>query len=478
MLRRLIYLLPTLLLSHLGIAQTTIIIDSVPVNTPVNATIHIAGDFQNWNPSSTAHTFEYDTALSTYAYTLPMGTGSIEFKFTRGSWNTVESDANGNFIQNRTFTPIPGDTAYFQIAGWEDLNGSGGLGSTAADNVEILADSFYMTRLNRYRRVWVYLPPDYHFGSKTYPVLYMHDGQNVFDAATSFAGEWQVDETLNLLYAQGDSGIIVVAVDNGGSNRINEYTPWSNPTYGGGEGADYVDFLVDELIPHINNNYRTKKGRDYTGIMGSSIGGHISIYAGLKHLDVFGKIGSLSPSYWINPEIFEFVHNNPKIESMRIYQVMAQPEGLSHINRMQAMHDSLLEAGYDSADIKTVVTPDGAHSEWYWAREFEAAYLWLFRNISTGLTNQRQTKSSVRLYPNPIADGHLFLELNSPKTEDVTVEVIDSSGTGLVVYTGVIQQTGTSSLEIPRSKLPKARGIYFLRVTFSEEIELVRFVVL
>src|SRR3712207_4115220 len=132
-----------------------------------------------------------------------------------------------------------------------------------------LDTAFAMPQLGRTRRVWIYLPPDYATSSKRYPVLYMHDGQNVFDAATSYAGEWGVDEALDSLHAAGDHGAIVVAVDNGHQQRMNEYSPWKHPQAGGGEGDGYVDFLALTLKPYVDARYRTRPDAASTGIMGS-----------------------------------------------------------------------------------------------------------------------------------------------------------------------------------------------------------------
>ena len=180
-------------------AQVHIVVDSIPSFTPSGDPIHIAGSFQAWDPGDVNYQLDYDSANAVHSITLDSGLGSIEFKFTRGSWATVESNENGGYRPNRTLPPSDGDTVYLTILGWEDLGGSGGGGgnSTAAANVEVLTDSFYISTLDRYRRVWIYLPMDYATSGLDYPVLYMHDGQNVFHALTSFAGEWEVDETLN-----------------------------------------------------------------------------------------------------------------------------------------------------------------------------------------------------------------------------------------------------------------------------------------
>src|SRR5215217_5822253 len=135
--------------------------------------------------------------------------------------------------------------------------------STANKNVYVADSSFFISQLNRYRRVWVYLPASYTASKKNYPVIYMQDGQNVFDAKTSFAGEWGVDEAMDTLENLVQE-TIVVAIDNGGEKRMNEYAPFDMERFGKAEGDAYVEFLVKTLRPYINKKYRTKKCRKNT----------------------------------------------------------------------------------------------------------------------------------------------------------------------------------------------------------------------
>jgi hypothetical protein len=156
-------------------------------------------------------------------------------------------------IRNRAFTVPAAGSAVFTgvVEGWRS-SASPPKRHPASRSVSILNDSFPIPQLGRTRRIWLYLPPDYARSKKRHPVLDMHDGQNVFDEATDFAGEWGVDETLDRLQRRGDRGAIVVAVDNGGSHRMDEYDPWVNPKkeLGGGEGDAYVEFLVHTLKPY------------------------------------------------------------------------------------------------------------------------------------------------------------------------------------------------------------------------------------
>ncbi len=456
-------------------AQLTIIVDAIPANTPENDPIHIAGSFQGWEPGSAAYQLAEDTTENRFHLDLPSGTGDIEFKFTRGSWEKVEGDENGNFVPNRFYSGNEGDTLYLQILGWEDLDGNGGGQSTAADNVQILTDSFYMPQFNEYRRVWLYLPPDYHDTNVDYPVLYMHDGQNVFDALTSFVGEWEVDETLNALHAQGDPGIIVVAIDNGGASRIEEYTPWPNPTYGGGQGAAYVEFIVQELKPFIDENYRTLADQQHTGIMGSSLGGLISTFAGIEYQHVFGKIGAFSPSYWFSSEAYNHVSNTGMQNDLRIYQLMGTLEGDEHVQNMLNMEETMISAGFPDAEILSVEKSDGQHSEWFWAREFGDAYLWLFQQNSTSNFDVNSVLNGVHCFPNP-TDGALSLSFYLKNAGFVQVDLTDTTGQLIKTIYGNSLQNGNHEFHFNLDSSGLSPGVYFCTIRTREEQVSKRFI--
>lgn len=384
------------------LAQLTIKVTSIPANTPANASIYVAGTFNNWVENNTDYILA-DNGDGTYQIVLTPAAGLVKFKFTRGSWETVEGSANGTYQADHEVQYDGGEqTVSLPILSWEGSSNGGG---TAADNVFILSDNFPIPQLNRSRRIWVYLPPDYATSGKYYPVLYMQDGQNLFDANTSFSGEWQVDEALNQLFSQGDEGIIVVGIDNGGASRLDEYTPWPNPSYGGGAGATYVDFIVETLKPHIDSTFRTRPQRDFTGIMGSSLGGLISMYAVIKHQHVFSKAGIFSPSFWFTNDIYDLVQNIGKQQDLRIYLLGGQYESASMVPDLNRMRNMLQNKGFQEEETFLLTHADGQHSEWYWAREFPAAYQWLFAN--TLPTATRETPNTVvKIAPNP-ADSML-----------------------------------------------------------------------
>lgn len=361
----------------------------VPASTPADSPVYVAGNFNVWNPGNPAYRLARG-ADGEYAITLPEAVrGPVEFKFTLGSWERVETDSAGGGIPNRRFVvPATGASTWTgTVAGWQDPRKIPARKSTRRPGVTVLDTAFAIPQLGRTRRVWVYLPPDYATSGRRYPVLYMHDGQNVFDDSTSGFGEWGVDETLDSLYAAGDPGIIVVAVDHGGNKRLDEYSPYRNARYGGGEGDAYVDFLARTLKPLIDRRYRTRPDRLNTGVAGSSMGGLISLYAALKYPEIFGRAGIFSPAFWFSDGNYAYARAaRPPLPGTRFYFVTGAKEGDQpqvYVHDQRRMIDTLSKAGYRvGVQVDSAIRADGMHSEWFWRREFPRAYLWLFRSGS------------------------------------------------------------------------------------------------
>ncbi len=447
-------------------AQVTIRIDSLPAQTPGDAPVYIAGDFNGWNPGDSQYRLREDSA-GFYGITLkarPEGT-VIQFKFTRGSWETVEKGASGEEIANRQFTYGNGDTLHLKILNWADFSGDGS-GSTADSNVHILAKAFYMPQLGRYRTIRVYLPPDYHLTSESYPVLYMHDGQNLFDDQTSYAGEWQVDETLNHLFTEGKKVPIVIGIDNGGSRRIDELTPWRNPQYGGGEGKKYVQFIVETLKPYVDSVLRTLPSRENTAIMGSSLGGLISDYAAVAYPDVFGLAGVFSPSFWFSDSVWRFTRLHPASFPVRFYMLAGDKESGSMVPEMKAMKDSLIAAGFDAALIFTKVVPGGQHNEKMWREAFGPAWLWLSQQEGATSVKAVSGKSGMKLSPNPARNSTQLSLLSGAKIGEV--KIFDAFGRM------VRRVDGLSSGRLNVQAL--SPGLYFLRVATKERPYVLRLV--
>jgi predicted alpha/beta superfamily hydrolase len=364
--------------------QATLRLSSVP-ELPGDAAVYVAGSFNNWDPCHPDFKLTRERP-GEYSFTLPGHIrGPILFKFTLGSWQSVETDTSGDSIPYRKFTvPLDGTAIYTAtVGGWRNPQVARARApSTATASVSVLDHVFLMPELERTRRILLYLPPDYATSDESYPVLYMQDGQNVFDATTSFAGEWGVDEELDGLHAHGDRGAIVVAIENGRLHRQDEYSPWRYADRFGGEGDAYVDFLANTLKPHIDRHYRTLPDRCNTAVMGSSMGGLITLYAALKYPEVFGLAGVFSPSLWAAPQLYDYARAfDPRRPHPRLYFVSGELEGPKPggcTRNQERMIDALVATGFRLGhDIEVVLRKDGTHSEGFWRREFPAAYRWL-----------------------------------------------------------------------------------------------------
>jgi cyclomaltodextrinase len=250
--------------------------------------------------------------------------------------------------------------------------------STAQPNVHVLAP-LAMPQLGRERTLRVYLPPGYTHSRKRYPVLYMHDGQNLFDAATAFLGEWGVDEALNELAKTKGLELIVVGIDNGGEHRNTELNAWDNPDHKPGEGRAYMQFIVDTVKPYIDAHYRTKSDRENTAIMGSSLGGLISHYAICEYPNVFSKAGLFSPSYWYAPAVTDYTAAHALPAHTKIYFYAGGKEDEQMVGNMQNIIALMRRRGLAEREMSVHVEPQAQHNEAAWRAEFPRAVEWLFK---------------------------------------------------------------------------------------------------
>ncbi|KAB2865733.1 MAG: alpha/beta hydrolase [Anaerolineae bacterium] len=263
---------------------------------------------------------------------------------------------------------------------------------TVLGNLQIKTN-IYSPQLQNTRDVLVYLPPSYEWPEmnlRHYPVLYMQDGQNLFDAAISYAGEWQVDESIEMLAAEygTDAELIVVGIPNN-EQRQQEYNPFDHPRFGKGRGNDYLRFVVETVKPEIDRQFRTLPDRANTGIAGSSMGGLISLYGYFHRADVFGYTAVFSPALWAGmPRIQEFINGLSYIPG-KIYLDVGTNEGSRRKTNMSISYlmyharqvvESLVNKGYSLGDDLLYFEEDGGgHSEADWARRFPDALKFLLR---------------------------------------------------------------------------------------------------
>jgi predicted alpha/beta superfamily hydrolase len=248
--------------------------------------------------------------------------------------------------------------------------------STANANVHVLAP-MKIAGLDRDRVIRLYLPPGYASSDKRYPVIYFHDGQNLFDDATSFVGEWGVDETLDALAAEGLE-FIAVGIDHGAEKRINELTPWLQAKFGPAQGIEYLEFVVKQVKPAIDAQYRTLPDRAHTTVAGSSMGGVMSHYALYKYPQVFGKALVFSPAYWTGLALpFDYTLGRDLPPGTRYYAVTGSKEGAEALQDLRHM-TAVMRANADPDVALHVEEREGAeHNEKFWRAELPQALRWL-----------------------------------------------------------------------------------------------------
>ncbi len=236
------------------------------------------------------------------------------------------------------------------------------------------------------RDLVVYLPPGYlEHSQQSYPVLYLHDGQNLFDPATSFvAGRtWRASEEADAAIASGEAEpMVIVGIYNTGERRLAEYTPVADWRMGGGEAASYGKLITRELMPWIESNYRVRRGRESTGLGGSSLGGLVSLYLGLEYAETFGRLAILSPSvWWSRKSILDFV-------SERASQIASQPriwldagdhEGRMTLRDAESLARRLRASGWrDGESLHFARIEGGTHDEASWSQRVRPMLRFLF----------------------------------------------------------------------------------------------------
>ena len=242
---------------------------------------------------------------------------------------------------------------------------------------------FHSRYLELDRTVIVYLPPRYDAETADrYPVLYLHDGQNVFDRATAFCEEWHVDESAENLIATGQiEPVIIVGIYNTGEHRLDEYTPTPEPNRGrGGHADDYGRMLVEELMPFIDRTYKTLPGAANTAIGGSSLGGLLIMHLGLRYPTAFSRLAVLSPSVWwdervILSEVSALSHKLP----LRIWLDAGTAEGVDTLVNVRALRDALVAKGWViGGDLAYLEAQGGEHNEQSWAARVDGVLKYLF----------------------------------------------------------------------------------------------------
>ena len=316
----------------------------------------------------------------------------LEYKYvlvyddeTANPWANVEGGPTGNEIANRRYTLLIGEqTVNDTVSSFKNHLDQTSL--TRGTLIKIILD---MPQYNdsRKRTIRIWLPDGYEADSeKRYPVIYMHDGQNLFDRYTSFSGEWEIDESLGAMMDGGYEGSIVVGIDNS-DDRLNEYSP-SWPRSSGGSayiqnpsGEKYAQFVTQTVKPYIDAHFKTNPNREATGIGGSSMGGVISFYMALAYPEVFGYALLFSTAMWVyQSEVtatfldFVSIASFSVFPRLYLYAGGLEPDVTPYV---ESIRSSLIIRGYPEANIAWHVDQSHGHNESAWAHYFPIAFRWL-----------------------------------------------------------------------------------------------------
>lgn len=365
---------------------TLLIVVEVPEQTPEDAALFVAGDFNAWNPSNPRYRLE-QIAERKYWAQFTMDEPEGRFKITRGSWETAEVDEMGEpVVDHHWFADDLDEPIILEVAAWLDQHPDAKKHTplhTLTGEFEVLKN-IHSPALNTYRDLIVYLPPSYRTsGDRRYPVIYAHDGQNLFDNVTAYAGEWEMDEICEQLASEEGIEFIVVGIPNAGKHRLHEYCPWLDITSGqGGGGKVFVNWLADDVKPLIDERFRTLRPAESTAMIGSSLGGLISLYAGLARPDCFGVVAALSPTVnFAGGRIVNEVTENAT-RAMNVYLDQGGQEypGLKIRSKRLVEATEKLASQYvrASARVQLVVDPNAVHNEAAWSRRLPGVlrFIW------------------------------------------------------------------------------------------------------
>ncbi|MCB9276760.1 MAG: alpha/beta hydrolase [Lewinellaceae bacterium] len=339
--------------------------------------VFIAGNFNAWRTGEEAYRMK-QSAPGEYWFEfqdLQFLPRQLEYKYNRGDWDSMELDVYGNIPPNHLADTVARSPLHDHVPRWMEKGMSYNPAFLPIPNV--ISEQFEIPQLIKTRRISALLPYNYYESKLHYPVLYLQDGQNLFDDHAPF-GNWAVDKKLAVMAERGMGDIIIVAIDHAEAERIAEFTPSYRTKLGTGDGKKYARFLTDTLKPYIDKHFRTLPGREHTGIGGSSMGALISIYAGLIYPEAYSKLMIFSPSLWVAPHIHFHFFNFQEPQDMDIYLYGGGEESANMIPNIRHFKQSFEEQGKAQFHFNLSIDPYGKHNEARWGEEFPKAMEWLF----------------------------------------------------------------------------------------------------
>ncbi|MEM9373783.1 MAG: alpha/beta hydrolase-fold protein [Planctomycetota bacterium] len=388
-----------------------IIVEDVPREATQDQPIYMASSINGWNPADPEFilTPRSDTRWQIIIDDVPPNT-TVAFKFTMGGWDREELDGDGNSIANRSFPMIdrselgPGERPVleFSVPEWripvalsEQVRQAGIYRTLEVTGnvrrLEVRGGAGGAEAMTRDLQVWL---PDGYFepqnAGRAYPVLYMMDGQNVFEQLPGVPAEWGADETAQRLIAEGRvEPMIIVAVPNAGDHRLSEYLPVGEIQGHAADGAAFVSWLRREVMPRVERSFRVKSGAEHTGIGGASLGGAIALYASTSHPDVFGKaIVESMPMLYDGGQAARAYLDSVAAWPGMVFVGMGGRE-VSNNDRDRERNDAyvawaqeidqrLRDAGLAADQRRLRIDAEANHNEHAWAERFPEALEFLF----------------------------------------------------------------------------------------------------
>ncbi|PSR13134.1 MAG: hypothetical protein C7N36_09195 [Bacteroidetes bacterium] len=340
-------------------------------------TIYVVGNFNQWRVADDHYRMEQ---VGDNHYRLQLDYQPLpellEYKYARGSWDHVELQDDG---QDRPNRKVPRARAHVvdEVRRWKQDPFS--YATQFLPKIESLSTDLSIPEHIRTRRIAALLPYNYDQTDKRYPVLYLQDGQNLFDDYAPY-GNWAVDKRLAQLQAEGQGDVIIIAIDHAMDKRIVEFTPTTADTrFGVGQGRQYARFLAEVLKPHVDQRFRTLPDCHHTGIGGSSMGGLISIYAGMMYPQVYGRLLVFSPSLWVTPNIPFQLLNLSEPYRGKVYLYGGKKESRSMVPNLKRLRQAMEDrTTTHKPEFFLSVDPQGEHNEARWGEEFPQALRWLF----------------------------------------------------------------------------------------------------
>lgn len=350
---------------------------NIRLNTPdtTGEPICISGNFNKW----AEHEYRLNE-IRPGEYHLEFETnipskGLIEYKFLRSRWSNVELDEYGGITDNRVLED-PGEPVHAWVPRWRH---DGRICDDSLQPIQEFHNHLTVTGSRKKRRVTVLLPFDYYYSHKRYPVLYLMDGQNLFEPHAPF-GSWEIHKKLAVLAEKQRHEVIIVCIDHAGKKRVEEYNYIRHHQQEKGRGILFLDWMEKKLKPFIDKQYRTLADGSNTGIGGSSMGGLISLIAGVAKPELFGKLMIFSPSLWkILDLLYERMMYLPLVSHNQFIYLYAGGKEASNMKGFaRDFYEQLRQIDPTNDRVHFSINETGQHQEKYWGKEFPHALKYLF----------------------------------------------------------------------------------------------------